>query len=77
MLAQTLQWLEDDGLVERKSFPALPPHVEYSLSPLGREVGVKVEALADWIEFHLPHIMRVRAARAQPPGEAALADRAR
>lgn len=63
MLAQTLLWLEEDGLVVRKSLPVMPPHVEYSLSGLGREVGVKVEALADWIEFHVPHIMQVRAAR--------------
>lgn len=57
MLAQTLQWLEADGFVDRKSYPVVPPHVEYSLTPLGREVGEKVEALADWIEEKLPQIM--------------------
>ncbi len=63
MLAQTLQWLEDDGLVVRTSFPVMPPHVEYRLSLLGEEVGEKVEALADWIEINMPRIMRARAAR--------------
>lgn len=60
MLAQTLRWLEDDGLVLRKSHATVPPHVEYSLTPLGREVGQRVEALADWIEFNLPNIMEAR-----------------
>jgi DNA-binding HxlR family transcriptional regulator len=57
MLAQTLQWLESDGFVARKSYPVVPPHVEYSLTPLGREVAAKVEALTDWIEENLPKIM--------------------
>lgn len=57
MLAQTLQWLETDGFVERKSFPVVPPHVEYSLTPLGKEVALKVEALADWIELNIGQIL--------------------
>lgn len=60
MLSQTLRWLEDDGLVLRKSYATVPPHVEYSLTPLGREVGLRVEALADWIEFNLPNILDAR-----------------
>lgn len=60
MLAQTLQWLEGDGFVERISFPVVPPHVEYKLTPLGEEVGEKVEALADWIEVKLPEILAGR-----------------
>ncbi len=63
MLAQTLQWLEADGFVLRKAYAVVPPHVEYSLTPLGREVSEKVAALADWIEVNLPQVM---AARPQP-----------
>ena len=33
-----------------------PPHVEYSLTPLGREAAEKVRLLADWIELNLPRI---------------------
>ncbi|PKO37364.1 MAG: transcriptional regulator [Betaproteobacteria bacterium HGW-Betaproteobacteria-6] len=62
MLAQTLKWLEGDGLVARKAYPVVPPHVEYSLTPLGREVALKVEALADWIEVNLPQIMAAQSA---------------
>ncbi|GFO64005.1 winged helix-turn-helix transcriptional regulator [Geomonas paludis] len=62
MLAQTLQYLERDGFVDRVSFPVVPPHVEYSLTPLGRAIGEKVAALADWIESNLPSIMAVQQA---------------
>jgi DNA-binding HxlR family transcriptional regulator len=60
MLAQTLQWLEGDGLVERVAFQVVPPHVEYSLTPLGREAAGKVRGLADWIEINLPRILAAR-----------------
>lgn len=63
MLAQTLQWLEGDGMVERVAFAVVPPHVEYSLTPLGREAAEKVRVLADWIETNLPRISRVRKQR--------------
>lgn len=56
MLAQTLQWLEHDGLVDRVAHAVVPPHVEYSLTPLGREAEAKVRALADWIETSMPAI---------------------
>lgn len=58
MLAQTLQWLENDGMVERKAYKIVPPHVEYTLTPLGEEAAEKVRDLADWIETSLPRISR-------------------
>jgi DNA-binding HxlR family transcriptional regulator len=60
MLAQTLQCLEKDGFIGRVSFPVVPPHVEYTLTPMGEEIGHKVESLADWIEDNLPRIMKVQ-----------------
>lgn len=59
MLAQTLKWLEQDGLVDRRALDVVPPHVEYSLTPLGREAAEKVRALADWIEVSMPQIADV------------------
>ena len=57
MLAQSLQALEQDGFLNRMSYPVVPPHVEYSLTPLGEQVSEKVAALADWIELNLPAVL--------------------
>jgi DNA-binding HxlR family transcriptional regulator len=66
MLAQTLQALEGDGFVDRVSHPVVPPHVEYTLTPLGVELAGKVAALADWIEVNLPRILGARAGAVSP-----------
>jgi DNA-binding HxlR family transcriptional regulator len=60
MLAQTLQWLEQDGMLKRKDYNTVPPHVDYSLTPLGREAAKKVQQLADWLEVKLPAILDAR-----------------
>lgn len=60
MLAQTLQWFEADGFVERISYPVVPPHVEYRLTPLGLEIARKVESLVDWIDVNLSLILTSR-----------------
>jgi DNA-binding HxlR family transcriptional regulator len=60
MLAQTLQTLEGDGFVLRTAYPVVPPHVEYSLTPMGLEVAREVHSLADWIEGNLYRIMQQR-----------------
>ncbi|MBE8717857.1 winged helix-turn-helix transcriptional regulator [Cellvibrio polysaccharolyticus] len=60
MLAQTLQWLEGDGMVNRHSFNTVPPHVEYTLTPLGEQAAEKVQDLADWLEVNLPAILQSR-----------------
>ncbi|MNS70891.1 HTH-type transcriptional activator HxlR [compost metagenome] len=49
MLIKVLKELEEDGLVIRVSFPVIPPHTEYSLSPAGVEVAGLVTVLTDWI----------------------------
>ncbi|WP_082457419.1 winged helix-turn-helix transcriptional regulator [Rouxiella silvae] len=67
MLAQTLQSLEDDGFIDRVSYPVVPPHVEYSLTPLGIEVKEQVTGLAEWLESNLHRILKQR-----KPREAAL-----
>ncbi|SAI74357.1 transcriptional regulator [Bordetella ansorpii] len=70
MLAQTLQWLEGDGIVRRRAFKVVPPHVEYSLTPLGREAAERVQGLADWIEVNMPAITaHWEAAGARPEPE--------
>jgi len=60
MLAQNLRYLEEDGFVQRIAFDVVPPHVEYRLTPLGREVGEQVVGLADWLEANLGRILAQR-----------------
>jgi DNA-binding HxlR family transcriptional regulator len=60
MLAQTLRDLEKDGLVLRTSFPVVPPHVVYNLTPLGEECARHVATLVGWIE---DHVIELRTAR--------------
>ncbi|CNI33666.1 redox-sensing transcriptional regulator QorR [Yersinia thracica] len=60
MLAQTLQNLEEDGFVDRIAYPVVPPHVEYKLTPLGKEVQEQVEGLALWLEENFHRIMAKR-----------------
>ena len=56
MLAETLRRLEGDRLVTRRAHDVVPPHTDYTLTPLGQEAAAKVGALADWIEQRLPEL---------------------
>lgn len=58
MLAQTLQQLEADGFVLRVAHQVVPPHVDYSLTPLGVQASAHIVALSAWIEGNLPAILR-------------------
>lgn len=57
MLSQTLQTFEKDGFVHREVLPVIPPHTEYSLTPLGLEVYEQVIHLSDWIEINLVRVL--------------------
>ncbi|MFD0357158.1 winged helix-turn-helix transcriptional regulator [Streptomyces sp. NPDC127110] len=61
MLAQTLRTLERDGFVLRHAHPVIPPHVDYSLTELGREAAEQVWALARWTERRTGEVQRARA----------------
>jgi len=60
MLAQTLRHMEEDGFVERIAYNVVPPHVEYCLTPLGRELEGQVVGLADWLELNVDRILAQR-----------------
>lgn len=48
MLTQQLRELERDGLVSRKVHEVVPPHVEYSITPLGSTAVPAIDALRAW-----------------------------
>jgi DNA-binding HxlR family transcriptional regulator len=56
MLSQTLQALERDGFVHREAQPTIPPRVDYSLTPLGRETANKLIDLIEQLEGRMPAI---------------------
>lgn len=48
MLTSTLRDLEADGLIERKQFNEIPPHVEYSFSQKGKDLMPVFYAMMNW-----------------------------
>ena len=60
MLTQTLQTLDRDGLVHRDAQPVIPPRVDYSLTPLGREAAEQVRALAEWTSRRMEAVLEAR-----------------
>ena len=61
MLTQTLRALERDGLVTRTVFPEIPPHVEYELTDLGRDLLPLQRAIKAWAEEHIAEVHGSRA----------------
>lgn len=57
MLAQTLKLLEQDGFVLREAQPTIPPRVDYSLTPLGRDLADRLLPLVSWIADNTSRIL--------------------
>lgn len=53
VLTQTLRRLEEAGFVDRTVYPAVPLHVEYSLTDLGHSAAVPLHGLRTWVEENL------------------------
>lgn len=62
MLTQTLRGLERDGLVQRTVIDVIPPHVEYTLTPLGDTLSGPLVAICRWAMDHLPAMQAARSA---------------
>lgn len=56
-LSKTLKQLESDGMLIRKSFDTVPPHVEYTLTDWGKQASDKVADLVEWLEVNLSNIL--------------------
>ncbi|AHH98107.1 helix-turn-helix domain-containing protein [Kutzneria viridogrisea] len=61
VLTQTLRRLETFGFLDRTVIPAVPLHVEYSLTELGRSAAVPLGQLRSWVEENVD-----RSAAVQP-----------
>lgn len=60
MLSLSLKALEEDGIVDRKAFPEVPPRVEYRLTPRGEEMLKAMKPLIDWAANNMEDILRDR-----------------
>jgi DNA-binding HxlR family transcriptional regulator len=60
MLTVTLRSLESDGLVIRKTYPEVPPRVEYFLSQSGHSLLPHLDNLVAWATEHTPDIENSR-----------------
>lgn len=72
MLTQTVRQMEQDGLVRRTVHPVIPPHVDYTLTPLGESLGAAFCGVWIWAETHYVEIQQAREAfaagrRGAPP----------
>lgn len=53
-LTKQLRELEADGFISRHDFQEVPPHVEYSLTPLGESFLSVLYFMKAWDEENLP-----------------------
>ena len=60
MLSQTLRRLEMVGVVRREVHTTKPPKVEYSLLPLGCELGLHVQALLGFVHKNANRVLKNR-----------------
>lgn len=58
MLTKTLQELEADGMLIRKSYNTVPPQMDYTLTEFGAEASNKIFELVDWLETNIGKILR-------------------
>lgn len=56
MLSQQLKELEEEGLINRKEYPQMPPKVEYSLTDKGATLIPVLELMSQWGAANRPAV---------------------
>ena len=72
MLTKTLRQMECDGLLTRTVHPVVPPHVDYTLTELGRSLGGAFCGVWIWAETHHAQIEKARKAFSEQPPRPAI-----
>lgn len=57
VLTENLRKMEEDGIVDRKVYPEVPPKVEYSLSELGNSLRPIIDAMKIWGKDYIKNTM--------------------
>ncbi|MCH4096222.1 MAG: helix-turn-helix transcriptional regulator [Acidaminococcus provencensis] len=52
-LSTQLKQLETEGLIVRKEYAQIPPKVEYSLTPIGREFQPVLDSIGVWAQKYV------------------------
>lgn len=58
MLTQTLRELQAYGIVDRVSYPEVPPRVEYRLTEMGHSLAKVVRQMEEWIITHYDELQQ-------------------
>jgi len=58
MLTNTLKNLQQDHLLTRKSYPEIPPRVEYSLTKMGESLMPTVQMMISWAQEHFEDVTK-------------------
>lgn len=62
MLTKTLRQMECDGLITRTVHPVIPPHVDYRMTEIGRELTAAFCGVWVWAETYHAQVEAARAA---------------
>ena len=60
VLASTLDYLQQEGLVTRERFEEVPPRVEYSLTPIAKDFLREISYVIEWGQLHFEQIVKGR-----------------
>ncbi len=62
VLTQTLREMERNGFVVRTVHPEVPPRVEYTLTPMGRDLGEAICGVWKWTAANHARVVAARGA---------------